>query len=279
MDDEKLIELVRKYPAIYDTSNLKYLDTKYKLEIWKKIGEEIQQTSGACKSRWQNIRDQFRKNLAKKVTKSGQAAEKRKKYKYEDCLQFLIPFFAKIDTLSNVQSSESDAPVNTIHEETEDEVSQFQAVQPTTEILETSTPTEAENQPPPVIKTPPGRTKRKLSEQESASTTLMKYIIARENSHKTENVHPIDAFFSGLAATVKLFSPYYQHLAKGRLFQVVQDLEEQQLLRPIVQNNVYHVQPLSSPSSARTSLDYTHMSTRLTPSPAGTSSDSTHTMH
>ncbi|CAG9829386.1 unnamed protein product [Diabrotica balteata] len=276
MDDEKLIELVRKYPVIYDNSNSKYLYTKHKLEIWKKIGEEMQQTSSACKSRWQNIRDQFRKNLAKNVTKSGQAAEKRKKYKYEDCLQFIIPFFAKIDNLSNVQSSESDAPVNTINEETEDEGSQLQ---PTTEILETSTPTEAENQPRPVIKTPSGRMKNKLCEHESDSTTLMKYIIARENSHNTENVHPIDAFFSGLAATVKLFSPYYQHLAKGRLFQVVQDLEEQQLLGPIVQNNEYHVQPLSTASPAGTSLDYTHMSSMPTLSPDGTSLDSTHTIH
>ncbi|CAH1994289.1 unnamed protein product [Acanthoscelides obtectus] len=196
MDDEKLIELVRKYPVIYNTSNSKYLDTKYKLEIWKKIGEEIQKTSSVCKNRWQNIRDQFRKILAKEVAKSGQAAEKRKKYKYEDCLQFLIPFFAERDTLSNVQSSNSDTPLNTIHEETEDEGSQSQAVQPTTEILETSTPTE--NQLRPVIKSPSVSTKRKLPEQESASTTLMKYIIARENSQKTENVHPVLFFLDSL---------------------------------------------------------------------------------
>lgn len=43
MDDEKLIEAVRKYPVIYDTCHSKYMDSKYKLQIWKKIGDEVQQ--------------------------------------------------------------------------------------------------------------------------------------------------------------------------------------------------------------------------------------------
>ena len=40
MDDEKLIEYVRKYPAIY-TSHPKYLDNNYKSSLWKKILEEM----------------------------------------------------------------------------------------------------------------------------------------------------------------------------------------------------------------------------------------------
>ena len=41
MEDELLIELVRIYPALYDLSNQKYMDSNFKQDIWKKIGEEM----------------------------------------------------------------------------------------------------------------------------------------------------------------------------------------------------------------------------------------------
>ncbi|XP_056642633.1 transcription factor Adf-1-like [Diorhabda sublineata] len=168
MYDEKLIELVRKYPVIYNTGHAKYLDTKHTLRIWNKIGEEIQQTGSICKSRWQNIRDQFRKNLAKKVTKSGQTAEKRKRYEYEDCLQFLIPFFAERDTLSNVTLPNSESTDDILHHEvTEDEGSQLHATQPTRDNnLDTISHTETEDHPRLVIKRLSVPTKTKLPEQQ-----------------------------------------------------------------------------------------------------------------
>jgi len=36
--DEKLIELVRKYEKIYDTSNEKYSDSAWKEKLWGQIG-------------------------------------------------------------------------------------------------------------------------------------------------------------------------------------------------------------------------------------------------
>jgi len=45
-----------------------------------------------CKTRWYNIRDQYRKVLNKKKT-SGQAATKQLKYKYDDQLSFLKKTF------------------------------------------------------------------------------------------------------------------------------------------------------------------------------------------
>lgn len=44
MYDEKLIELVRNYPVLYDLSNPKYMDTDFKNNIWSKIGEEMKTT-------------------------------------------------------------------------------------------------------------------------------------------------------------------------------------------------------------------------------------------
>jgi len=42
--DEKLIELVRKYPVLYNLSHAKYMDTDYKNTIWSKIAEEMETT-------------------------------------------------------------------------------------------------------------------------------------------------------------------------------------------------------------------------------------------
>jgi len=41
MDDEKVIECVRQYPAIYDMSHPKYLDNNYKSSLSKKISEAM----------------------------------------------------------------------------------------------------------------------------------------------------------------------------------------------------------------------------------------------
>jgi hypothetical protein len=39
--------------------------------------------------------------------------------------------------------------------------------------------------------------------------------------------NPIDAFLEGLAPTLKNIPPYYQHLAKGKIFAAVQELQGQ----------------------------------------------------
>ncbi|KAG8318973.1 hypothetical protein J6590_101524 [Homalodisca vitripennis] len=44
--EEKLIEMVRVYPVLYDTSDGKYMKTKYKQEIWGKIAKELNIADG-----------------------------------------------------------------------------------------------------------------------------------------------------------------------------------------------------------------------------------------
>jgi len=43
MDDEFLIELVRENSELYDFSHSKYSDITFKNNLWKEIGEKIQQ--------------------------------------------------------------------------------------------------------------------------------------------------------------------------------------------------------------------------------------------
>lgn len=41
MEDEVLIELVRENTVLYDLSHAKYMDTKYKNNLWNKIGTQM----------------------------------------------------------------------------------------------------------------------------------------------------------------------------------------------------------------------------------------------
>ena len=54
MEDELLIELVRNYPALYDLSNQKYMDSNFKQDTWKKIKEEMK-VDGKCRGRFSNL--------------------------------------------------------------------------------------------------------------------------------------------------------------------------------------------------------------------------------
>jgi len=74
------------------------------------------------------------------------------------------------------------------------------------------------------------KTKKKKDETSSASAVLMKYIVDNNQKTTTEAKHPIDAFLEGIAPTIKNLSPYLQHVAKGKIFSIVQELERQALL-------------------------------------------------
>lgn len=41
VDDERLIEIVRENPLLYDLSHPEYMRTKLKDQIWEKIGAEF----------------------------------------------------------------------------------------------------------------------------------------------------------------------------------------------------------------------------------------------
>lgn len=62
--------------------------------------------------------------------------------------------------------------------------------------------------------------------------------------------HPVDAFLSGIAPTLKTLSPYDLHLAKSEIFAIVQKYELQHILRTnlLTTSSMNSVTPLSSPS-------------------------------
>jgi hypothetical protein len=60
----------------------------------------------------------------------------------------------------------------------------------------------------------------------------MKYLVESDKERQAEPpVHPIDAFFKSIAATVKTFSPYHQNICKSRIFEIVSEVEMTEILQ------------------------------------------------
>lgn len=63
-------------------------------------------------TRWKNVRDGLTKWLRTTKTKSGDGAKNVKPYKYARILEFLMPFLANRETVSNLPDSEEDISDN-----------------------------------------------------------------------------------------------------------------------------------------------------------------------
>ncbi|CAI6359368.1 unnamed protein product [Macrosiphum euphorbiae] len=87
------------------------------------------------------------------------------------------------------------------------------------------------------IHVPIKTTKQKFSKtsvsQPTASARLMDYLISKkkeESQISTCSQHPVDAFLTGIAPSLKTFSSYNLNLAKSEIFAIVQKYELQQIL-------------------------------------------------
>lgn len=139
-------------------------------------------------------------------------------------MSFVIPFFKQRETQSNIAEPDSlsDGP----NEEQEDMIKQNVVIIGDTSDKIGKNSIKISKQ---FTKSPKRNSlkKKKLEKTETASSVLMKYLVEsdKQETNVTANDHPIDIFFNSLAATVKTFSPEYQHIAKSKLFNVVSELE------------------------------------------------------
>jgi len=202
----------------------------------------------ACKNRWNNLRDQYRRAIKRNKTTSGQAAQKKiKKYKYEDNLQFLQEFLQERDTITNIScnlsdSSEEDGNTEEIQDPQND-------TSMNNEILKTNQCVNDDiwKKPNP-IKKKQSATTGICQQPETASTSLMKYLLEKKETRKESDIDPVDAFLKGIGATLKTFDPYSLNLAKSKIFNAVQDIEMTQILNK-QQSCALNNQPSPSVSS------------------------------
>ena len=192
-----------------------------------------------CKKKWNGIRDSFRRSRQKRVTKSGQASTTITKYKFEDILEFLIPHLADKKGLSNIpdesvnESNASQQP-NTLHESILENID-FHASGETGEALTMSRATTPSCQASLGSCLTGTKRKRKvvneIKSSESASSHLMAYLLTEKEkqSNQNERQHPVDIFLAGIATSLKSLNLIRLHAAKGRIFNIAQEYELEQL--------------------------------------------------
>ncbi|XP_029662784.1 bromodomain-containing protein DDB_G0270170-like [Formica exsecta] len=239
MDDEKLIEYVRDYEKFYNLAHSQYLNGNYKDKKWAEIAKKLEQPVAACKARWNNIRDNFRKSLKKRITKSGQAAVKFKKYKYEDQLSFLVPFMKEIETKSNLNKAEKILDNENDEDQYNDDDNDDSEEEPVKNVenlnqnIDDVTISNLSSSSSSSLKFYKERkvesTKSKFKSPETASATLMKYMLERNEKKSQRVIHPVDAFLAGLAPTLKSLSSYHLNIAKSKFFNIVQEIEMDQI--------------------------------------------------
>ncbi|XP_028026546.1 uncharacterized protein LOC114240275 [Bombyx mandarina] len=197
--DLKLMQMVKENPMLYDSGHSDYMNCDAREVIWQQIGDTLNKPASICKTRWANIRDMMRRSV-----RLRQKTGKRYKYKYEEQVSFMIPFFKETSS-SKEYSYYSD-------EECEVEMpSNMTGVYVTNENLE------FEEMKP---------TNMAGSSRQNDSSLKM----SNENFHELCPTDPIDVFLLTIGSTLRKFSPYFLNQAKSKIFQVVQDYELQQIV-------------------------------------------------
>nr|CAD7431393.1 unnamed protein product [Timema monikensis] len=87
--DEKLIDLVKSHPILYQLSDKNYKDNFMKENIWIEIAGRLGKAVPECKTRWRTIRDSYRKIKNKKKQKGSRVGVPAKSKYNDKKLRFL----------------------------------------------------------------------------------------------------------------------------------------------------------------------------------------------
>ncbi|XP_014370974.2 uncharacterized protein LOC106720735 [Papilio machaon] len=241
MDNEKLIQIVKKYKYLYDLNNKNYSDNQKKEQAWNEIGIKLQRNARECKKAWALLRDAYRRSVRKRRdSESGMASVPKKKWKYEDKMSFLLPHMKERPTSCQISEAPSFDCVDNVYEEGDiantlkvELWEESDTLLSTPEVTQQSDGTLPASSPSP---TQYPQTKPKGDERpdDIPSALPMKYLIDfMKNSPPLDD---IEQFMAGIVSTVRSFPPKDRVIAKAKIFEVVSNLELEILSRPSTSN-------------------------------------------
>ncbi|CAF4799017.1 unnamed protein product [Pieris macdunnoughi] len=108
MNDEQLIELVKRYSVLYDIRLAQYRDQTVRNNAWEEIAEQMNTSVEEVKNKWSKLRNCFTNALKRRRKKSGQAAAKAVRWKLEKQMEFLLPHVERRYTVTNDDDSTQD---------------------------------------------------------------------------------------------------------------------------------------------------------------------------
>nr|CAD7201558.1 unnamed protein product [Timema douglasi] len=215
-----------QYPAhsLTVTSGNIALLSGSRLQRFTDTGNTVSRRVGNfCKTRWSNIRDNYRKSLRRIATKPLQDSNKIKKYKYAGALTFLDAYFqvrepiSSIATEDNIEEEEEEEST-TLQETGYSDIGTNNTVEVKNEVDEDCSEcqeTQKRSWPKKMAHTQ----ERKCQQPQTSASIPMNHLMEEKN--KTEpQVHSVDAFLAAIAQTLKTFTPYYLNLAKTKIFAI-----------------------------------------------------------
>ncbi|XP_049874262.1 uncharacterized protein LOC126372503 [Pectinophora gossypiella] len=213
--DLNLIKFVKKSPILYNNNHDKFLDSEQRENAWKRISDALEKPAIACKNRWINIRDNMRRKIREREKFSNQPWRKNQskyKYKYEDELAFLIPFFRNINVEGGC-SEEADDYADNENSGVESEKVFFDNDYSTEDVLDVK----------PNVSNFVLVNKRQDEFINNASFDNV-------STSQERPLDPVAVFLEAIGSTLRELNPFYLNQAKTRIFQVVQDCELQQIV-------------------------------------------------
>lgn len=208
-----------------------------------------------CKKRWTSLRDQFRRNILKKKTESGQSADTRVKWRYEDTLSFLLPHMRERAQKSNLPPENNST--DSINNETfiqDDEINiSFgnldQLSVPNSSTNSNTFPSSSSSSTAATTlvssiadyrDTIPSSNKKRnkaLHPQPTTAQVLEKYLASKKAQLESPSDH-IGAFFVAMEATTRRLPPILQIEAKAKISALLSDLEMKAYLSNENKNNI-----------------------------------------
>lgn len=217
MDDSTLIALVQNYEELFNINHKDYSNHPHRDIIWKEIAKTVKQPHKQCRERWTRIRENYRKALTLRKTKTGEAASKIKAPKFEKELSFLIPYLGMGDESDHSNIPPSSTSVQQKHEflETNDFDDQ--------NLSNLSIPSDyntSGNMNHRIIR-------KRGTEEKSVAAVLQDYLEMKKytmNKISLTEDH-LTHFFINMAQTVKTFPLRDQIEIKQKLFEMVTSVE------------------------------------------------------
>ncbi|KAF5299455.1 hypothetical protein FQR65_LT01035 [Abscondita terminalis] len=235
MSDEVLIESVRLYTFLYDPKDRFYHDSIRKENAWMEISKKNGIPVSECKKRWTLLRDAFRKALKGRQTKSGQSNVPIKKWKFEEIMSFMVPFFAERNQKSNIRIEEPQDTFNEIIIDTEYPDIPSNESTPLSPTTPTSMSSSRASSPPPrsvgspSLPTTESRKRQKQAEP-GLSQVLHEYLGERKQLRLEKKSDHLKKFFESMEETVRTFPPIYQIEVKTKIYELVTKYEYKNLL-------------------------------------------------
>nr|CAD7459043.1 unnamed protein product [Timema tahoe] len=225
--DERLIELVKSHPILYQLSDRNYKDNFMKENVWIEIAGRLGKAVPECKTRWRTIRDSYRKIKNKKKQKGSRAGAPAKSKYNDKKLRFLDEAILKRTTrtkkvVSDVGSLRS---VNNAEEDSNDKTS----LGVSNEDGEADDSLALEDKTLKRKSCGPAASKKRnqidiLIEEarQERSSKLLDEIIEQKNFPPD---HPIQTFFKSMASTVMTFPPHLIAETRMNVCNIVSEME------------------------------------------------------